>query len=61
MGQERSMGTIAPGKLANMVIVARNPLENIANLRSILFTVKRGRRFDRADYRPVTAAEMAEQ
>jgi imidazolonepropionase-like amidohydrolase len=59
MGQERSMGTIAPGKLANMVIVARNPLENIANLRSVLFTVKRGRRFDRAAYRPVTEAEMA--
>jgi imidazolonepropionase-like amidohydrolase len=59
LGQERSMGTIAPGKLANMVIVARNPLENIANLRSVLITVKRGRRFDRADYRPVTAAEMA--
>ena len=59
MGQERNMGTIATGKLANMVIVERNPLENIANLRSVVFTVKRGRRFDRQDYRPVTAAEMA--
>jgi imidazolonepropionase-like amidohydrolase len=58
LGQERVMGTIAPGKLANMVIVARNPLEDIANMRSVVFTVKRGRRFDRADYRPVTAAEM---
>lgn len=58
LGQERAMGTIAPGKLANMVVVARNPLENIANLRSVVFTVKRGRRFDRSDYRPVTAAEM---
>ncbi len=59
MGQERNMGTIAAGKLANLLVVARNPLENIANLRSVVFTVKRGRRFDRADYRPVTAAEMA--
>jgi imidazolonepropionase-like amidohydrolase len=59
MGQERAMGTISPGKLANMVVVERNPLENIANLRSVVFTVKRGRRFDRADYVPVTGAEMA--
>jgi imidazolonepropionase-like amidohydrolase len=58
IGQERSTGTIAPGKLANLVVLARDPLEDIANLRSIVFTVKRGRRFDRADYRPVARREM---
>jgi imidazolonepropionase-like amidohydrolase len=60
LGQEKGMGVIAPGKLANMVVLARNPFENIANLRSTIFTVKRGRRFERADYRPVTREEMGE-
>jgi imidazolonepropionase-like amidohydrolase len=61
MGQEARMGTIAPGKLANMVALARNPLEDIGNLRTILFTLKRGRRFDRADYRPVAREEAGEE
>ena len=56
-GQADAMGTIAPGRLANLVVLERDPLAGIANLRSILFTVKRGRRFDRADYRPITAEE----
>ena len=34
------------------------PLADIANLRSVLFTVRRGRRFDRADYRPISREEM---
>jgi imidazolonepropionase-like amidohydrolase len=61
IGQERMMGTIAPGKLANMVVLERNPLENIANLRSTLLVVKRGRRFERSDYKPVTREEMSEE
>lgn len=50
-------GTVAPGRLANLVVLGRDPLADIANMRSVLFTVKRGRRFDRADYRPITAEE----
>jgi hypothetical protein len=57
-GQGRNMGVIAPGYAANLVVLERDPGADIANLRSVLFTVKRGRRFDRADYRPINAAEM---
>jgi imidazolonepropionase-like amidohydrolase len=57
-GQGRKMGVIAPGYAANLVVLERDPGADIANLRSVLFTVKRGRRFDRADYRPINAAEM---
>ena len=57
-GQEREMGTIAPGKLANLLVVSADPLADISNLRSILFTVKRGRRFDRTDYRPIGRREI---
>ena len=47
------MGTLAPGKLANMIFVAGDPSADVAHLRSLVLTVKRGRRFDRADFTPV--------
>lgn len=52
LGQEKDMGTVEPGKLANLVALAKNPLQDVHNLRSVVLTVKRGRRFPRADYRP---------
>jgi imidazolonepropionase-like amidohydrolase len=58
MGQSRNMGVIAPSFVANLVVLERDPTTDIANMRSILFTVKRGRRFDRADYRPIAPGEM---
>lgn len=51
-GAENEMGTIAPRKLADMVVLSANPLENVGNLRSVVMTVKRGRQFPRSDYRP---------
>ena len=48
---EGQMGTIAPGKLANLVIVARDPLADIAALRDVVLTVKRGRGYPRSEYR----------
>ena len=57
-GQEHDMGTIEPGKLANMVVLRKNPLEDISNLRSIEMTIKRGRIFDRNDFKPLTAGDI---
>ncbi len=57
-GAEKDMGTIAAGKLANMVVLAADPLADIDNVRSIVTVVKRGRAYQRADYQPVTAAEL---
>jgi imidazolonepropionase-like amidohydrolase len=50
MGDEADLGTIAPGKLANMVVLSANPLDDVRNMRSVVLTVKRGRQFPRADY-----------
>jgi imidazolonepropionase-like amidohydrolase len=41
-----------------LVVVARNPLEDIRNLRTIVLTVKRGREYRRTDYRLIAAEEM---
>lgn len=52
MGEESEMGSITPGKLANMVVLSSNPLEDVRHMRSVVMTVKRGREFPRSDYRP---------
>ena len=58
-GQEHLMGTVEAGKLANLVFVSRDPLADIGNLRSVVFTVKRGQIFARKDYSPITSDEQA--
>lgn len=57
-GQDRDMGTIEPGKLANMVVLRKNPLEDIGNLRSVEITIKRGRIFNRGDFKPLTEGDI---
>ncbi|MGW3246296.1 amidohydrolase family protein [Streptomyces sp. NPDC001070] len=49
-GTEDTMGSVEVGKLANFVVLDEDPLRDIANLRSVTLTVKRGRRFDRAEF-----------
>jgi imidazolonepropionase-like amidohydrolase len=56
-GEERDMGTLRPGKLANIAFLAKDPLADIANVRTVTLTVKRGKEFARRAYRPITADE----
>lgn len=56
--QERQMGSVAAGKLANLVVLDKNPLTSLANMRSVVLTVKRGREYPRSDYRPIGPEEM---
>ena len=55
--READMGTIEAGKLADFVVLAKDPSTDIGNLRSIVTTVKRGKEYPRADYRPITQQE----
>jgi imidazolonepropionase-like amidohydrolase len=50
MGAEDVMGTVETGKLANFVVLARDPLADIDNLGSVELTVKRGRPHPRAEF-----------
>ena len=43
IGVENEVGTIEEGKLANLVVLEKNPLESISNTRSIKYVIKRGK------------------
>jgi hypothetical protein len=46
-GLDRNMGTIEPGRLADLVLLAGNPLEDITQTRSVQAVVTKGRLLDR--------------
>lgn len=51
LGGAERMGTVEVGKLANFVILAEDPTDDLANLRTVVTVVKRGRPHHRSDYR----------
>jgi len=46
LGMDREIGSLEPGKLADLIVLDRNPLENIRNTHSVLYTMVNGRLFD---------------
>jgi len=49
LGMEDRLGTITPGKLADLVLLNANPLDDIRNTQKIEAVVANGRYFSRAD------------
>jgi imidazolonepropionase-like amidohydrolase len=48
LGMEASFGSVEPGKIADLVLLSANPLEDIRNTRKISIVVANGHIFDRA-------------
>jgi hypothetical protein len=48
LGMETSLGSVEPGKIADLVMLHGNPLEDIRNTRTITAVIANGRLFDRA-------------
>src|SRR4029079_16674736 len=46
LGMEKEIGSLEPGKLADLIVLDANPLENIRNSESVRYTVVNGRVFD---------------
>jgi imidazolonepropionase-like amidohydrolase len=60
-GQDKEMGSVEAGKLANFVVLTADPLADIDNIERIDMTVKRGREYRRAGYRAPTQKELGDE
>jgi imidazolonepropionase-like amidohydrolase len=50
--REWEFGTVAPGKRADLLVLRKDPLEDLANLRTIESVILRGRSHDGGELRP---------
>ena len=48
MKLENEVGTVEPGKRADIIILDANPLDNISNIRKVRLVMTQGRLFDSA-------------
>lgn len=58
LNREAEMGSIEPGKLANMVFLNADPSKTITATRDVALTVKRGHEFKRSDYVPIRPEQL---
>ena len=57
-GHPDAQGSIEVGKLANMVVLVRDPLLDLENLKTVVMTIKRGRIFERTAFVPLQQGDI---
>jgi amidohydrolase family protein/WD40 repeat protein len=58
-GVDKDLGSLEPGKLADLILVAGNPMQNIRDLANIQGTIRNGRLFSVAELMAPFAASQA--
>jgi imidazolonepropionase-like amidohydrolase len=48
LGMDADLGTLEPGKLADLVVLTANPLDDIRNSRTVELVLRNGRLYDAA-------------
>jgi imidazolonepropionase-like amidohydrolase len=61
VGQQDSLGSITKGKIANMVLLNANPLDNLANWRNIDWVISKGTAFRPDSFLVATPVLLAQQ
>jgi imidazolonepropionase-like amidohydrolase len=59
MGLERELGSLAPGKEADLVVFDADPSADAANARRVRMVMRRGALYGRAELEPGTAERSA--
>ena len=60
MGEEKAWGSIAAGKLANMILLHKNPLDSLANWRSIDKVIRKGQVISVDTLVPLSPADLVQ-
>ena len=58
IGMDREIGSLEPGKLADLVVLDRNPLEDIRNSESVRMTMMNGRLYDAETMNETVSREL---
>ena len=46
IGMDKDLGSLEPGKLADLIVLDKDPLDNLRNSRAIKYVMKNGRLYD---------------